>query len=85
MKRQIANEDELWQSVQQLPGIEPALLDFAGMPLLEQVRSIAGADLVVGKFAEATNLSVKLLMTSNAGMVSFYAGPLWLQVFMELR
>ena len=69
MKRQIANEDELWQSVQQLPGIEPALLDFAGMPLLEQVRSIAGADLVVGKFAEATNLSVKLLMTSNAGMV----------------
>ena len=52
MKRQIANEDELWQALRQLPDVEPALLDFAGMPLIEQINSIAGADVVVGKFAE---------------------------------
>ena len=52
MKRQIANEDELWQALQQLPDIEPAHLDFAGMPVIDQIKTIAGADMVMGKAAE---------------------------------
>ena len=58
MKRQMANEDELWQALQQLPDIEPAHLDFAGMPLIEQIKSIARADVVVGEFAEPTPCQV---------------------------